>query len=74
MAEVFLQSDLARPPKPINITIDYLRSAKADDLYGHAVVHKLGRRMASVRAEAWQADRDKPVAALQAHFLVAQDS
>ena len=72
MAQVFLASELARPPKPINITIDYLRSAKGEDLFARATVHKLGRRMASVRAEAWQADRDKPVAGLQAHFLVAE--
>ncbi|WP_084399200.1 PaaI family thioesterase [Henriciella aquimarina] len=73
MAQVFLQSELSRPPKPINITIDYLRSAKGEDLYARAIVHKLGRRMASVRAEAWQAEREKPVAALQAHFLVAEN-
>ncbi|MEM5515990.1 PaaI family thioesterase [Henriciella sp. AS95] len=75
MAGVFLESDLNRPPKPINITVDYLRSAKGGgDLYARAIVHKLGRRMASVRAEAWQGeDRRKLVTALQAHFLVAQD-
>lgn len=73
MSQVFLQSELSRPPKPINITIDYLRSAKGEDLYARAIVHKLGQRMASVRAEAWQAERDKPVAALQAHFLVSED-
>lgn len=73
MSQVFLQSELSRPPKPINITIDYLRSAKGEDLYARAIVHKLGQRMASVRAEAWQAEHDKPVAALQAHFLVSED-
>lgn len=74
VAQVYLQSDLQRPPKPINLTIDYLRSAKGEDLYARAIVHKLGRRMASVRAEAWQGDDpDKVVTALQAHFLVAED-
>lgn len=74
VAQVYLQSDLQRPPKPINLTIDYLRSAKGEDLYARAIVHKLGRRMASVRAEAWQGDDpEKIVTALQAHFLVAED-
>jgi uncharacterized protein (TIGR00369 family) len=74
VAQVYLQSDLQRPPKPINLTIDYLRSAKGEDLFARAIVHKLGRRMASVRAEAWQGrDPDKVVTALQAHFLVAED-
>lgn len=74
VAQVFLQSDLQRPPKPINLTIDYLRTARGEDLYAHAIVHKLGRRMASVRAEAWQGDPSRPVTALQAHFLVAESA
>ena len=70
MSQVFLKSELERPPRPINLTIDYLRSAKAEDLYARAHITKLGRRIANVRCEAWQADRAKPVATLHAHFLV----
>lgn len=70
MSEVFLKTELERPPRPINLTIDYLRSAKAQDLYARAHITKLGRRIANVRCEAWQADRAKPVATLHAHFLV----
>jgi len=70
MSQVFLNTELERPPRPINLTIDYLRSAKAEDLYARAYIPKLGRRIANVRCEAWQADRAKPVATLHAHFLV----
>ena len=73
MAQVFLSTELERPPKTIDLTIDYLRTGKATDLYARATIQKMGRRIASVRAEAWQSNRDKPVSALQAHFLVAQD-
>ena len=72
MAQLFLLTDLKRPPKPIDLTIDYLRSGKAEDLYARAVVVKLGSRMSTVRAEAWQTERDKPVAMLRAQFLVAK--
>ncbi len=58
-------------PKTIDITIDYLRSAKPVDTYAQGVVTKLGRRIANVRVEAWQNDREKPVAAAHAHFLLA---
>lgn len=71
MAQVFLLTELETPPKTINLTIDYLRSAKSEDLYARATVTKLGRRIANVRCEAWQSDRAKPVAGLHAHFLVA---
>ena len=73
MLQVFLISDMPRPPKPINLTIDYLRHGHAKDLYARAYVLKMGRRMASVRAEAWQENRAEPVTALMAHFLVAAD-
>ncbi|WP_353257383.1 PaaI family thioesterase [Hyphomonas sp.] len=73
MLQVFLVSDMPRPPKPINLTIDYLRQGHAKDLYARAYVLKMGRRMASVRAEAWQENRAEPVTALMAHFLVATD-
>lgn len=72
MAQVFLLTDLEYPPKPIDLTIDYLRSGKAEDLFARANVTKLGRRIANVRCDAWQATRSKPVASLHAHFLVAQ--
>ena len=73
MAQLFLDSDVERPARTINITVDYLRQGHAQDLYARAFVVKMGRRMASVRAEAWQAERDKPVAALLGHFLLRRD-
>jgi len=70
MSQVFLNTELNHPPRPINLTIDYLRSAKAEELYARAHITKLGRRIANVRCEAWQAEREKPVATLHAHFLL----
>lgn len=70
MAQLFLATEVERPPRTINITVDYLRQGHAQDLYARATVIKLGRRMASVRAEAWQSEREKPVAALMGHFLL----
>ena len=73
MAQLYLESDVERPARTINITVDYLRQGKAEDLFARAYVVKMGRRMASVRAEAWQAERDKPVAALLGHFLLRRE-
>ncbi len=70
MAQLFLVSEAERPARTINITVDYLRQGRAEDLFARARVIKLGRRMASVTAEAWQSERDKPVAALNGHFLL----
>ncbi|MGK2740812.1 PaaI family thioesterase [Tepidicaulis sp. LMO-SS28] len=58
-------------PKPVDITIDYLRSGKPVDTYARARVTKHGRRVANVQVEAWQDDRTKPIAAAHGHFLLA---
>jgi len=73
-AQVFLVTEhLVRPPRPINLTIDYLRQGHARDLYARATIAKMGRRMCSVRAEAWQEERARPVTTLLAHFMVGGD-
>jgi len=52
-----------RVARPINFSIDYLRSAGPRDTYGRAEIVKHGRRIANVRVLAWQDDENKPVAA-----------
>lgn len=73
-AQVFLVTEhLARPPRPINLTIDYLRQGHAKDTYARATITKMGRRMCSVQAVAWQDEKTKPVTTLMAHFMVSGD-
>jgi uncharacterized protein (TIGR00369 family) len=67
---LLLAPESAGFPKIINITVDYLRSARAVETYAAGVITKQGRRVTTVQAFAWQEDRDKPVASAYAHFLV----
>lgn len=71
LVHLFATQDVTRVPKIINITVEYLRSAKPIETYAQAVITKPGRRIANMRVEAWQADRTKPVAAAHANFLVS---
>lgn len=57
-------------PKPVNVTVAYLRSGRAETTWAHARINRAGRRVANVLVEAWQSDRDQPIAALTAHFLL----
>lgn len=59
-----------RVARPINFSIDYLRSAGPRDTRGRAEIVKHGRRIANVRVVAWQDDPDKPVAAGIGNFLL----
>ncbi|MEZ4287326.1 MAG: PaaI family thioesterase [Polyangiales bacterium] len=57
-------------PKTINITVQYLRSATQVDTFARAEFIRKGRRVAVVRALAWQEYPDQPVAIANAHFLL----
>ena len=61
---------LQQLPKPVDIGIDFLRSGKPVDTFARAIITKRGRRVANVRAEAWQDERSRPIAALHGHFLI----
>ncbi|SFD45733.1 PaaI family thioesterase [Roseivivax sediminis] len=62
--------DLPRLPKTVDFTVDYLRSGLPRDAYARARITRSGRRYASVQVEAWQDNRDRPMAQAMAHFLM----
>jgi len=70
MAQVSLTYPRLRLPRPINVTVAYLRSGRPVDVYARARINKAGRRVAHVVAEAWQDARHEPIASLTAHFLL----
>jgi uncharacterized protein (TIGR00369 family) len=57
-------------PKPVDITIDYLRTGRAVTSYASARLARQGRRVVNVHAQMWQEDETRPVAALRGHFLL----
>lgn len=72
VAQVALVWPRLRLPRPINVTVAYLRSGRPGDVHARARISKAGRRVAHVLAEAWQEDEAQPIASLTAHFLVAE--
>ena len=58
--------------RTVDVTVDYLRSSRAVDSFARAEVLRLGRRVANVRAIAWQGDERRPVATLRGHFLLGR--
>jgi uncharacterized protein (TIGR00369 family) len=71
LAQLSLIQKSERPPKTIDVTIEYLRPGKAMTTHARADVRKVGRQIANVHVEAWQEARAKPVAALRGHFLLS---
>ena len=72
VAQAALSYPRLRLPRPINVTVAYLRSGRPVDVRARARISKAGRRVAHVLAEAWQEDEAQPIASLTAHFLVAE--
>ena len=71
MAQLALLEQRERLPRPIGVTVEYLRPGRARTTYARAQVKKVGRRIANVHVEAWQDARSAPIATLHAHFLLA---
>ncbi len=57
-------------PKPIGLTINYLRSGRALDTHAKASIVKQGRRVVAFEAQAWQDDPSKPIASAFGHFML----
>ena len=73
LAQLALAQPAQRVPKTIDITIEYLRPARAQDTYARATLRKVGRRVANVQVEAWQESRSQPVAGMTGHFLLRNE-
>lgn len=68
MAKVSHDFPRLRLPRPINVSIAYLRVGRTTNVYARARIVKSGKKVAYVTAEAWQESQDKPIATLTAHF------
>ena len=68
--QLLWEADTVVLPKTIDITIEYLRSGRPLDTWARGILTRQGRRVANVRVEAWQEDRQRPIAIAHAHFLI----
>ena len=61
------------PPRGVDFSIDYLRSARPVDTFAQATTIRQGSRVALVQVTVWQDDQTKPVATARGHFLLPRD-
>ena len=70
LAQLSISVGLARQARPIDVTVEYLRSGRPVTSYARAQITRVGRRVANVHVEAWQEARARPIAALHGHFTL----
>jgi uncharacterized protein (TIGR00369 family) len=68
-----LRGEAGVTPKPINVSVDFMRGGTDGETYASAVITRLGRRIANVEAHAWQEDRSKPIAAARMNLLLKRE-
>jgi hypothetical protein len=61
---------VAAMPKPIGLTINYLRSGRALDSYAKVSIVKQGRRIVVFEAQAWQDDATGSIASAFGRFML----
>ncbi len=71
LLQLSILEDQRRQPRPVDVSIDYLRSGRPVDTFARALIKKVGRRIANVQVEAWQETRAAPIAALHGHFMLS---
>lgn len=72
LAQLAISEEVARLPKTIDVTVEFLRTGRPLQTYARADLRKVGRRIANVHVEAWQDQRGEPIAALRGHFLLSR--
>jgi acyl-coenzyme A thioesterase PaaI-like protein len=63
LAQLFVMTDTDHQPRPVGVTVEYLRSGRPMD-------KRIGSRVANVYAEAWQETRAAPITCLHGRFLL----
>jgi acyl-coenzyme A thioesterase PaaI-like protein len=58
-------------PKLISMTVEFLRAGRLEDTFAWAHIVRQGRRVANVRAEAWQGERTRLIAVAHSVFSLS---
>jgi uncharacterized protein (TIGR00369 family) len=60
--------------KPINATVDFMRGGRNHVTRAAGEITRLGARIATVTAVAWQDDRARPIASARMNYLIERAS
>lgn len=73
LLQLAYESGAAIPARTIDVSVEYLRPGRPEATFARARIRRLGRRVATVHAEAWQRDVNAPVCLVQCHLLLPTD-
>jgi len=68
LLQIAHETGTAIPARTIDFSVEYLWPARPEATFARARIRRLGRRVATVHAEAWQRDVNAPVCLAQCHL------
>lgn len=71
LAQTLAERGVTARLKPINVTVQFLSAGKPKPTFATGRIVRLGRRVANVAVEAWQDDRDRPIASAVMNVMLA---
>lgn len=74
IVSVHREIGLAAAPKPIGLTVNYLRSGRPLDTFARVSIVKQGRRVVAFEAQAYQTDPAEPIASCYGHFKLRSEA
>lgn len=70
--DLMLAAREPRLPRIVDVSIDYLRTARVAPTFACCSLLREGRRLANVTVSAWQEDERLPVATARLHFVLGE--
>lgn len=69
--DLMLAAREPRLPRIVDVSIDYLRTARFEPTHARCALLREGRRLANVQVSAWQRSESDPVATARLHFVLS---
>jgi acyl-coenzyme A thioesterase PaaI-like protein len=70
--DLLLATREPRLPRIVDLSIDYLRTARVVPTFARCSLLREGRRLANVQVRAWQDEESVPVATARLHFVLGE--
>jgi len=67
---LLMTMDTLEVPRVVDFSIDFVRAGRLEDTWASCDVVRQGRKLVNVAIQAWQQDRESPIATARAHFLI----
>jgi uncharacterized protein (TIGR00369 family) len=67
---LIMAMDVAKMPKVVDFSIDFLRPGRFKEIYARCTIQKFGNKLVNIAVDAWQEEEGTSVAKARVQFLI----